>query len=69
MLQRAQELFVQRMCLFITGLPGAKLILELRALLVRVGELAERGDEFHTADDEVEVLRKAGVVAVGPGER
>ena len=68
-LERAEEVLVERMRLLDARRLQLLLELELRALLERVGELGERGDELDAADDEVEVLRQARVGSVRPRER
>ena len=69
MFQRAQEVLVEGVHLVAEHLLHLLLQLELRPLLDRVGELAERRDELEAGRDQVEVLREARIVAVWPGER
>ena len=68
-LERTQEVLVERVRLVAEHLLHLLLQLELRSLLDRVGELAEGSDQLETRRDQVEVLREAGVVAVRPRER
>ena len=64
-----EEVLVERVGLQLAGLPRLLLQQELRALLVRVGELRVAGAELHPADHRVDVLGEAGVVAMRPRER
>ena len=68
-LERPQEVLVERMHLVAEHVLHPLLQLELRPLLDRVGELAERRDQLDARRDQVEVLGEAGIVAVGPRER
>src|SRR5687768_15120697 len=66
-LERAEEVLVERMCLLDARGFELLLELELRPLFQRVGELGERGDQLEATDDEIEVLRQLGVRSVRPG--
>ena len=68
MFQGAQEVLVERVHLVAKHLLHLLLQLELRALLDRVVELAERGHQLEARRDQVEVLGEARVVTVRPRE-
>ena len=68
-LERAQEVLVEGVHLVAQHLLHLLLQLELRPLLVGVGELAERGHELDPGRDEVEVLGEPRVLAVRTSER
>ena len=68
-LERPQEVLVERVDLVAEHVLHLLLELELRALLVGIGELAERRDQLDARGDEVEVLGQAGVVPVRTRER
>ena len=68
-LERHHEILVERMSLLVAGEPLRHLLLELRPLLDRIGQLREGRAELHPTDDDVEVLREPRVGAMRPGER
>jgi hypothetical protein len=68
-LERLEEVLVERVGLQLAGLPRLLLQQELRALLVGVGELRVPCAELHPADHRVDVLGEAGVDAMRPRER
>ena len=62
-LERGQEVLVERLRLGVAGRRRAALLLEARALVVGIVELAERVRDLHAGDEELEALDQPRVVA------